>query len=271
MADAVETADALAVADEAATRAAAVVREAYADPERGRASRKRPRDFVSEVDEEAEAAILEVLGRAFPGHAVLAEESGSTEGEGRFRWVVDPLDGTTNFLHRFPAFAVSIALTESGRPIVGLVVDPLRGERFKARAGEGAVLARSEGTRRALAVTEPAEPTERLVATGFPFRHPDQLDRYLSAFRAVFERVGDLRRAGSAALDLAYVAAGRVDGFWELGLNPWDTAAGELLVLEAGGLVSDWSGGDGHRASGWIVAGGPGVHAALVDALARFA
>lgn len=268
-ADPVASADALAVAREAAGAAVEVLLAAR--ERRREVLAKHPRDFVTDADRAAEERILERIARAFPDHAIVAEESGETDGTGAWRWIVDPLDGTTNFVHGFPAFAVSIALFEGDRPRVGVVVDPLRGEWFTAKAGEGARLDWGDpAAARTLTVTDPAEPGRRLIATGFPFRHPSEIDRYLAAFRALFPEVGDMRRAGSAALDLAYVAAGRVDGFWELGLNVWDLAAGELLVLEAGGRVSDWGGGATHRQTGWLAAGGPTVHALLVRTLAEY-
>jgi myo-inositol-1(or 4)-monophosphatase len=167
-------------------------------------------------------------------------------------------------------FAVSIALYEGETPLVGLVVDPVRGEWFSARAGAGTWLDPGDPAEaRRLTVADAAEADEGpLLATGFPFRRPEDTDRYLGAFRELFLRSSDMRRAGSAALDLAYVAAGRVDGFWEIGLSPWDIAAGELLVLEAGGRVSDWEGGTGHRETGWIAAGGAETHRFLTSVLA---
>jgi myo-inositol-1(or 4)-monophosphatase len=269
--DAVETADALAVAREAAADAVAVLRAAGDSARHHLVADKQPRDFVTAIDHAAEEAIVGRIQRAFPDHAVLAEESGERSGTTTHKWVIDPLDGTTNFMHGFPMYAVSIALLERDAPQVGIVVDPVRGEWFTARAGEGA---RLDGGRpddsRPIRVADSPRLDRRLVATGFPFRHPEQIDRYLAAFAVLFENVGDMRRAGSAALDLAYLAAGRVDGFWELGLNLWDIAAGELLIAEAGGVVTDWSGADRHRETGWIAAGSPAVHAVLIEALAKF-
>ena len=276
-ADGADSAEALAVAREAADAAAGILRRSAAGADErqrneGSISAKRARDFVSDADRAAEERIVERLRRAFPDHAIVAEESGETAGWSPFRWIIDPLDGTTNYLHGFPVYAVSIALYEGEAPRVGLVVDPSRGEWFSARAGHGARLdGGNPDDAIGIRVTDDIEPGRRLLATGFPFRHPDEIDRYLAAFRALFERIGDMRRTGSAALDLAYVAAGRVDGFWELGLNPWDMAAGELLVTEAGGRVSDWTGGGDHHRTGSIAAGGPSVHALLVETLAEHA
>lgn len=273
MTDAHELAEAMGVAREAAREAVEVLLSAWPAIGRREASRKHPRDLVTEADRESELRILDRLARSFPDHSIVAEETGERSGKGPLRWIVDPLDGTTNYVHGFPMFAISIALYEEARPLVGLVVDPVRGEWFTAVTGEGAWLDRGDpGSASRLTVTDGGDAEEGpLLATGFPFRHPTQTGRYLAAFGELFERSSDMRRAGSAALDLAYVAAGRVDGFWEMALNPWDIAAGELLVIEAGGIVSDWRGGAAHRESGWIVAGGPATHGLLTSVLARHA
>lgn len=273
MADAAEVAEALAVAREAAGQAAALLLAAWPGTGRGDAVRKRPRDLVTDADRESEHRILEVLSRAFPDHAVLAEESGGRPSDGSLRWIVDPLDGTANYVHGFPMFAVSIALYDGSVPLAGVVLDPVRAEWFTARSGEGAWLDGGEpGSATRLTVADGGDPEEGpLLATGFPFKNRSQMGRYVAAFGDLFQRSSDMRRAGSAALDLAYVASGRVDGFWEMALSPWDIAAGELLVLEAGGRVSDWRGGDGHRESGWIAAGGPATHRLLTSVLARHA
>lgn len=272
MADPVESAEALAVAREAAADAVAILRTRLAGADAQGAERKQARDFVTIADEAAEAAIVERLQRAFPDHAIVAEESGGHGGASSWRWVIDPLDGTTNFVHAFPVFAVSIALYAGEVPVLGLVVDVVRGEWFSARAGEGARVDDGDAAAaRPIRVSSIDDPERRLVATGFPFRQPERTELYLRAFRDVFARVGDMRRAGAAALDLAWTAAGRVEGFWEIGLSPWDIAAGEVLVLEAGGRVTDWKGGAEHRATGWIVAGSPTVHPVLVKVLSPYA
>jgi myo-inositol-1(or 4)-monophosphatase len=270
--DAREAAEALSVAREAAREAGEVLLSSWSAIGRRDAARKRPRDLVTAADRASEARILERLSRAFPDHAIVAEESGDS-GTGPVRWIVDPLDGTTNYVHGFPMFAVSIALYEGERPVVGVVLDPVRDEWFTARAGEGAWLDRGDPLSASrLTVADGIDPEEGpLLATGFPFRHPSRTRCYLAAFEELFLQSSDMRRAGSAALDLAYVAAGRVDGFWEMALNPWDIAAGELLVTEAGGRVSDWRGGSGHRESGWIAAGGPATHELLTSVLAGHA
>ena len=217
-------------------------------------------DYVSEVDRASEAAVGEVLRTRTPGIAVLAEEAGGPRDEDRY-WVVDPLDGTTNFLHGFPAVGVSVALVEEGSPVVGAVHAPLLGRTWVGWHGGGAWAGRER-----LRVS--ARPVAAaVVATGFPFRRKENVPRYVAAFRAAFERFEDLRRPGAAALDLAWVAEGVFDGFFELGLAPWDVAAGALLVLEAGGVVSDWEGGAGFLA-GNIMAAPAQVHAALLAAAA---
>lgn len=268
---AVDADRALSVAREAAAAGIEILLEARERTGRSAADEKAPRDLVTEADRAAERAIVEVLTGAFPDHGVVAEESGGRQGEGPQRWVIDPLDGTTNYVHDFPVWAVSIALFDGDDPVVGLVVDPVRDEWFTAIAGGGARVDRGDpGDARPLAVST-TDPASAILATGFPFRSPGQIDRYLEAFRALFEKVSDMRRAGSAALDLAWTAAGRLDGFWEIGLNLWDIAAGELLVEEAGGIVSGWEGSEGHRATGTIAAGPPAVHALLVETLEAWA
>jgi len=271
VADASDADEALAVAREAAREAIDVLLAAWPSTGRREATRKHPRDLVTEADRESERRIVERLARSFPDHAIVAEESGGRPGAAALRWIVDPLDGTANYVHGFPMFAVSIALYEGTRPLAGLVVDPVRGEWFTAVAGKGAWVDRGDPAGASpLAVSDGGHPDEGpLLATGFPFRQPEETDRYLRVFRALFLRSSDMRRAGSAALDLAYVAAGRVDGFWEIGLSPWDIAAGELLVLEAGGRVTDWQGGAAHRETGWIAAGGPETHRLLISVLAE--
>ncbi|RKZ84751.1 MAG: inositol-1-monophosphatase [Candidatus Parabeggiatoa sp. nov. 3] len=213
--------------------------------------RKGQNDFVTEVDRQAEAAIIDILRKAYPNHAILAEESGTQQGEA-YQWVIDPLDGTTNFLHGNPQFAVSIGLRHEGRLELGVIYDPLRDELYTASRGTGALL-----NDRRLRVSRLMSLEDALLGTGFPFRKQHHIHSYLNTFNALFSQVADIRRAGSAALDLAYVAAGRLDGFWEIGLNEWDMAAGVLLIQEAGGLVSDFSGGNDYFNTGNIVAGSP--------------
>jgi myo-inositol-1(or 4)-monophosphatase len=224
------------------------------------AERKGAGDYVTEVDRASERTIAAMLGEATPDVPVVGEEAGGEPGE-RW-WVVDPLDGTTNFLRRFPAVAVSVALIERGRPVVGAVHGPFLGETYVGARGLGAFSVREGGGRLRLSVSErPAE--NAVVGTGFPFRRKDLLPRYLRVMEAALERFEDLRRPGAAALDLAWVAAGVFEGFFELALNAWDVAAGAVLIEEAGGIVTDWHGGDGFL-GGDILAGSPAVHAELL-------
>ena len=222
---------------------------------------KERNDFVSEVDRQAENEIIGILRRAFPQHGILAEESGSHAGD-EYQWIIDPLDGTTNFLHGFPQFAVSIAMRHKGRLEHGVVYDPLRQEIFSASRGAGATL-----NDQRLRVTSRKTLEGSLLGTGFPFKSQQHLEVYLEMFRALFPQTAGIRRAGSAALDLAYVAAGRLDGFWEIGLSIWDMAAGVLLIQEAGGLSSDFSGGHDHLESGNIVAGNPKLFAEILKTI----
>jgi myo-inositol-1(or 4)-monophosphatase len=218
-------------------------------------------DFVTEVDREAEKEILGILRKAYPDHAILAEESGQTSGDD-FQWIIDPLDGTTNFLHGFPQFAVSIALRHRGRLEQAVVYDPLSQELFTATRGAGAML-----NDRRIRVSNRSSLDGALLGTGFPFKAQHHLDTYLDMFRALFPRSAGIRRAGAASLDLAFLAAGRLDGFWEIGLSTWDMAAGILLIQEAGGLSSDFSGGHNHLESGNLVAGNPKVFAEILKAI----
>jgi myo-inositol-1(or 4)-monophosphatase len=215
-------------------------------------------DFVTEVDRAAEADIIETIRRLHPDHAFLAEESGAS-GNSDVVWIIDPLDGTTNFMHGFPTYAVSIAAQVRGRIEHAVVFDPMRQELFTASRGDGAQL---DGRR--IRVSKQATLEGALIATGFPYRADSPwLDEYLAMQKAVMTKAAGLRRPGAAALDLAYVAAGRVDGFWELGLKPWDTAAGSLLITEAGGRIGTLS-GDEYKQGGHIIGGTPKVFAALV-------
>lgn len=221
-------------------------------------------DFVTEVDRLAEAEIIKELRRAFPTHGFLGEESGQV-GPTKQQWVIDPLDGTSNFLRGFPHFAVSIALVEKGEPVLGVVFDPLRDELFTAEKGRGALL-----NDRRLRVTPRKGIEGALIATGFPFRQRKLFDDHLNMVKALLKTGEDLRRTGSAALDLAYVACGRFDAYFEMGLQPWDMAAGVLLVREAGGQVTDMRGGDGFLANGHIVAANLHVGGELRTAIEPF-
>jgi len=226
---------------------------------------KSRNDFVTQVDQAAEAAIIEVIRDHHPDHAILAEESGAS-GEHEYQWIIDPLDGTTNYVHGFPVFSVSIAVAHRGEIEHGVVYDPLRQEIFTASRGQGAQL---DGRRIRVSKRTSLQPS--LIATGFPYRaNLKYLDRYMQMLRAVMLETAGVRRPGSAALDLCYVAAGRVDGFFEFGLSKWDTAAGSLMIREAGGRISDFHGTDGYLESGNLVAGNPKVYAALSKLLAPF-
>ncbi len=219
-----------------------------------RVDQKGKNDYASEVDRMAEREIISIIRAAYPDHAILAEESGEHQGN-EFVWVIDPLDGTTNFLHGFPQYAVSIALKHKGRLEVGVIYDPLRDELFTAKRGGGAML-----NNRRLRVTQPLSLKGALLGTGFPFKTDLHLKAYTNMFSALTMECAGIRRAGSAALDLAYVAAGRLDGFWEIGVMEWDMAAGVLLIKEAGGVVTDFSFNDGYLQSGNLIAGSPKMH-----------
>ncbi len=224
---------------------------------------KARNDFVSEVDRRAESEIIQIIQKAYPHHGILAEETGAHRAEtDTYQWVIDPLDGTTNFLHGFPQFAVSIALLVKGQLDQAVVYDPMSQDLFTASRGGGAQL-----NSRRIRVTKCNDLEGTLIGTGFPFRKPELIDPYLDTFRAMAPKVADIRRAGSAALDLAYVAAGRLDGFWEFGLSPWDMAAGALLIQEAGGVVSDFGGGSNYLESGNIVGGNLKVSEAILKTI----
>jgi len=223
-------------------------------------SSKQEFDFVTDVDLLSERRILSYIRDRHPDHTILSEESGSDGGDSAFQWIIDPLDGTTNYIHGFPAFAVSVALRRERDILVGVIADPLRQEIFYAEKGRGAFLNDVP-----ILVSEEAHFGRSLLATGFPFRAKHLTNAYFQAFISMFHEVSDLRRAGSAALDLAYVACGRLDGFWEIGLNAWDIAAGCLLVSEAGGQVSDIFGQPHHLETGHIVASNRHIHQFILD------
>ena len=223
---------------------------------------KAANDFVSDVDRQAEMAIIDIIKKAYPDHSIKAEESGILDGDEKFQWIIDPLDGTTNFLHGFPQFAVSVAFKQNGRLSQAVIFNPVNQELFTASRGEGAML-----NDRRIRVTKQKGLEGALLGTGFPFKDQQHLDSYLATFKALFPMTAGIRRPGSAALDLAYVAAGRMDGFWEIALNDWDMAAGALLVAEAGGLVSDFSGGEDYLETGNIVAGTPKVFKEILQTI----
>jgi len=222
-------------------------------------------DYVTEVDKACERAILEVIQCNFPAHGVLSEESPFMGGErSELTWIVDPLDGTTNFIHGFPMVSVSVAVARGEEVLLALILDPLRGELFMAKRGLGAEL-NGEPIR----VRDRASVSDALMATGFPHRAKHYLDPYMAAMGRILQEANDLRRAGSAALDLAYVACGRLDGFWEPGLKPWDVAAGSLLVKEAGGIVTDFWGNPDYLLNGHIVAAPKRIHGFLLEQISH--
>ena len=244
----------LNIAIRAARKAGSVISQ-YADHiDSLKITEKSRNDFVSEVDCAAEKEIISILKRSYPDHAILAEESGEKPGNENV-WIIDPLDGTTNYLHGFPQYAVSIALLEKGVTTHAVIYDPFKEELFTASKGEGAYLNNER-----IRVTISNGLKDTLIGTGFPFKHPQHLDCYIETFRAIHPHVSGIRRAGAAALDLAYLAAGRLDGFWEIGLNSWDIAAGALLVKEAGGFIGDFSGRDQYMETGNVVAGNTDVY-----------
>ena len=255
----------LNIAIKAARRAATVINRASTQLDLLTVHSKSPNDFVTEVDHAAEKAIIEVLRDAFPGHGILAEESGETGPESEFNWIIDPLDGTTNFIHGFPQYAVSIAQTKNGVLEHAVVYDPVSNELFTASRGGGAFL-----NDRRIRVSRRTRLNEALLGTGFPFRQFDNVDAYLGMFRELTQKTAGIRRPGAASLDLAYVAAGRLDGFWEMGLSPWDMAAGVLLIQEAGGLVSDLSGESNFMTTGNVVAGSPKIFGQLLPIIQSY-
>jgi len=252
----------LNTAVKAARKAAAIITRASYDVDKLTIRSKQKNDFVSEVDHAAEEAIIGVLRDAYPDHGFLAEESGETQSQREFVWVIDPLDGTTNFLHGVPQYCVSIALMQKGVAQQAVVFDPNRNELFTATKGVGAYL-----NDRRIRVSRLDKVEDALVGTGFPFREFRNVDEYLRMLKNVMGNTAGVRRPGAAALDLAWVAAGRMDAFWEIGLSPWDMAAGALLVREAGGLVADLAGNEGYMESGRVVASNGKIFAAFLQLL----
>ena len=253
----------LNIAIQAARRAGEVIVRGLNRLHRLEVRAKGENDFVSEIDTQAEREIIDTVHRRYPQHDFLAEESGQSGQDSEFLWIIDPLDGTTNFLHGYPQFAVSIGVQRRGRMEHAVVYDPMRQELFTASRGEGAQL---DGKK--IRVSPHIGLERALIGTGFPYRaNLHWLDSYLAMLKAVMHSTAGVRRPGAAALDLAYVAAGRLDAFWELGLSPWDTAAGMLLITEAGGMVGRLNGGE-YKNEGDIVVGTPKVYAPLLELLA---
>lgn len=257
----------LNVAIRAARAAGAIINRAALDIESVRISQKQVNDFVTEVDHASEQAIIETLLTAYPGHGIWAEESGKTHGakDSEFVWIIDPLDGTTNFIHGFPVYCISIALAVRGKVEQAVIYDPSRNDLFTATKGRGAFL-----NERRIRVSKRTQLKECLISTGFPFRPGDNFKNYLAMMGDVMQRTAALRRPGAAALDLAYVAAGFADGFFETGLSPWDVAAGSLLVTEAGGLVGNFTGEADFLEQKECLAGNPRVYGQLVGILGKY-
>ncbi|WP_153115630.1 inositol monophosphatase family protein [Rhodocyclus tenuis] len=259
---------ALNIAIKAARRASQIINRASQDIERLQVTRKQQSDFVTEVDRAAEAAIIETLREAYPEHAILAEESGHSAGrdaDSEYEWIIDPLDGTTNFIHGVPQYAVSIALRHKGVLTQAVVYDTVRNELFTASKGGGAFL-----NDRRIRVSRCLKLEDALIGTGFPYRAFEHADAYLGIFRELMQKTAGMRRPGAASLDLAWVACGRLDGFFEFGLSPWDMAGGALLISEAGGLVGDLTGEANYLDSGNLIAGTPKVFAQLLQIVAPF-
>lgn len=257
----------LNIAVKAARAAGAIINRASLDVERLTVNRKGSNDFVTEVDQAAEQAIIDTLLQAYPGHGILAEESGRSQGaaDSDYVWIIDPLDGTTNFIHGLPQYAVSIALSFRGKIEQAVVYDPARNDLFYATKGRGAFL-----NDRRLRVSKRTRMLDALIGTGFPFRRGDNFKRYLKMFEEVMMACAGVRRPGAAALDLCYVAAGWYDGFFETGLSPWDVAAGSLIVTEAGGLVGNFTGEADFLHQREVLAGNPKIYAQLVQMLASY-
>jgi len=257
----------LNVAIKAARAAGAIINRAALDVEAVRISQKQVNDFVTEVDHASERAIIETLLTAYPGHGILAEESGSEHGakDSDYVWIIDPLDGTTNFIHGFPVYCVSIALAVRGKIEQAVIYDPSRNDLFTATKGRGAFM-----NERRIRVSKRTRLNECLVSTGFPFRTGDNFKQYLAIMADLMPRMAGLRRPGAAALDLAYVAAGFTDGFFETGLNIWDVAAGSLLVTEAGGLIGNFTGEPEFLDQRECLAGAPRIYGQLVPLLAKY-
>ncbi len=255
------------VAIKAARAAGAIINRAALDVESVRISQKQVNDFVTEVDHASEKVIIETLLTAYPGHGILAEESGAEHGakDSEFVWIIDPLDGTTNFIHGFPVYCVSIAMAVKGKIEQAVIYDPSRNDLFTATRGRGAFL-----NDRRLRVSKRIRLMESLISTGFPFRADDDFASYLAMMGDVMQRTAGLRRPGAAALDLAYVAAGFTDGFFETGLQPWDVAAGSLLVTEAGGLIGNFSGESNFLEQKECLAGNPKIYAQLVSIVGKY-
>jgi myo-inositol-1(or 4)-monophosphatase len=257
----------LNTAIKAARSAGSIINRASLDLDLLKVNTKSPNDFVTEVDHKAEAIVIETLLGAYPGHGILAEESGSTHGakDSEYVWIIDPLDGTTNFIHGFPFYAVSIALAFRGQVQQAVVYDPSRNDLFYASKGRGAFL-----NDKRLRVSKRTRLSDCLISTGFPFRKGDNFKRYLQMMEVIMPACAGLRRPGAAALDLCYMAAGYTDGFFETGLSPWDIAAGALMVTEAGGLIGNFTGEADYLYQREVLAASPKIYGQMVPLLSPF-
>lgn len=252
----------LNIAIQAAYNAGTIIQQESRNLERIKIDRKGHNDFVSEVDKKAEQAIIQTILKAFPTHNILGEEQGLIDNNSNTTWIIDPLDGTTNYIHSHPQYSVSIGIKQDDKITHGVIFDPNRNDVYTAELGKGAQLNNSR-----IRVSKQNNLADSLLATGFPTYDMSMLDRYMKIFREMLESTSGQRRAGSAALDLAYVAAGMVDGYWEFNLKPWDIAAGYLMVKEAGGLVCDFDGGQEMLESGNIIAANPKLISAILKVI----
>lgn len=251
----------LNIADRAARSAGKVIAQAVERLDKLTIMQKQHNDFVTDIDQKAEKIIIDTIRKNYPHHAILAEESGAS-GEHEFTWIIDPLDGTKNFMHGLPHFAVSIAVMQKSRIEHALVYDPIRHEVFSASRGHGAQL-----NNRRLRISQQTNLQHALLGTGFPYREDQPLEPYFKILKDLMAVSSGIRRAGAATLDLAYVAAGRLDGFWEFGLQPWDIAAGALLIKEAGGIVGDAKGGEDYLTTGNLVAGNAKIFKSILQVI----
>ena len=255
----------ITVAVKAARRAAQELTRAATSLDTLEVENKSANDFVTNADRAAEAAIVDVIKQAYPKHAILTEEAGRMgPAKSDYLWIIDPLDGTLNFMHGIPQYAISIALSYRGEVVAGVIYDVSKNELFTAAKGEGAFL-----DNRRIRVSDRKDMNRAVIGTGFPFRQTDDFKGYMMSFMRVAERTAGIRRPGSAALDLAWVAAGRYDGFWESGLSQWDIAAGGLMVLDAGGLITDLEGGEEWLQKGRVCAGTPRIFAQLLPLVGK--
>jgi myo-inositol-1(or 4)-monophosphatase len=255
----------LNIATQAAIQAAKLINQYIDRVDLLRISRKGQNDFVTEVDKKSEEIIINHIETAYPKHQILAEESGARKTESDYQWIIDPLDGTNNFIHGYPQIAISIALQYKFRTVMGLIYDPISHEIFSALDGKGAKL-----NRRRIRISQPKVISRSLIATGFPFRETQSIDDYMKIFQDILKCSSDIRRSGSAALDLAYLAAGRLDGYWESDLKIWDIAAGILIIKEAGGVVTDFNNEENMLESGEVIAGGKLTHGNLLKIITRY-